>query len=250
MRRARGRAGAASATIGPVCRPLVALLLASAGCLSSPPEGVATGSDGGGDPGDASSGQDGAGGDAAATCSGLELLVESFEEPDPDARFRELWDPGSAQYVISGGVLSLTAENGESQINSIDFYDRIGALRFESVSNSDGSDSGGFVALSLSGAPSAARILIGSSAIDLYAPPSHHLSIERDPSLTYFRIGFAGGDVELAASMDGVAWTTLASWPDGFDPGPVRVAIAAHQNVGNLALILGGINAVTGPGCQ
>jgi len=246
VRRARGPAGAASATIGLVCRPLVVVLLASAGCLSSPPGGVDTPSDDG-DPADATSGRDGPGGDAAATCAGLELLVESFEEADPESRFLELWDPGLAQYGIEGGALTLTAENGEAQINSIDFYDRIGSLRFEGVTESG---TGGFIALSLYGAPSAARILIADATIDLYAPPSHHLSIERDLSLTYFRIGFAGGEVELAASMDGTAWMDLARWPDEFDEAPVRVALAAHHAAGSLTLILGGINAVTGPGCE
>jgi len=228
-----------------VCRPLVIVLLGSAACLSSPPEGIEAPSDDG-DPADAASGRDAAGEDAAVVCAGLELLVESFDEKDPEARFLELWDPGPAQYLIGGSALTLTANDGEAQINSIELYDRVGTLRFETVTMSG---TGGFVALSLSGAPSAARILIAESTIDLYAPVDRHVGIERDPSLDHFSIGFDGGEVVFAGSTDGLAWTEMQRWPDELDEGPIRIAIAAHRIGGTLSLLLGGINATTGPDC-
>ena len=225
-----------------MCRPLVVVLLGTAACLSSPPGGIDPSDDG--DP-DAASGGDGASADAAVRCDGLELLVESFAEKDAQARFLELWDPGGAQFAIDGGALSLTADNGEAQINSIDSYDRIGVVRFEAVTISG---TGGFVALSLSGAPSAARILINDSTIDLYAPVEEHVGIARDLSLDFFSIGFEDGEVVLAGSTDGLVWTSLQRWPDRLE-GQVRVAIAAHRIGGTLSLLLGGINAATGPGC-
>ena len=224
-------------------RPLVVALLGSAACLSSPPGGIDTPSDDA-DPADAASGPDGA--DAAVICDGLELLVESFEETDPEARFLELWDPGTAEYVVGGGGLTLTANDGEAQINSLDFYDRIGTLRFEAVTTAG---DGGFVALSLNGAPNAARILINDTTIDLYAPDNQHVEIARDLSLGHFSLGFDGGEVVLAGSADGVEWTSLQRWPDRFDEGPVRVAIAVHRIGGTLSLLVDGINVATGPDC-
>ena len=209
-------------------RAVVAGLLGSAACLSSPPGAI-----------------DPDGGDAAVPCAGLELLVESFEEDDPEARFLQLWDPGSGQYGFEDGSLTLTAQDGEAQINTIDSFERVGAIRFEAMTTTG---TGGFVALNLSGAPTAARISINDTTLDLYLPNNQHMEIERDSSLVHFSLGFVGREVVLAGSADGLDWTTLWSLPDAF-VGPIRVAIAVHRIGGDLSLRLGGINAETAPAC-
>jgi hypothetical protein len=211
---------------------LLPLLLSALGCLDTPPGVVVTT--------DAAGASDGAMSADAASCAGLDLVVESFDEADPVGTFQAVWDPGAALYNIAGGVLTMIASEGESQINSIDYYERTGALRFEEVTASGG----GTVAFSVYGVAGTARMSIGEAVIDLYSGDDH-TPVPRDPELDYFRLAFSAGEVQFDGSTDGEEWIELGSWPDDMT-GTVRAAIAVINAAGTTTLTLGGINTTAG----
>lgn len=210
---------------------VVALL---AGCLDSPPAAVDSKADAAADR------------DGAPACAGLDLLVESFEEADPMAEFLALWDPGEAQVMVGGGAVTLTADNGESLINSVVAYEPTGKVRYEALELT----AGAIANLTLyDETVGTTRIAISDATLDLYAPPDEFKEIERDASFGYYSLGFAGDQIELAASADGEAWTVLQTWLQPY-LGPVRVAIAVEDPDGVSDLVVQGVNTpATGLDC-
>jgi hypothetical protein len=218
-------------------RPALLLaLLSAAGCLDTPPAAVVTG--------DAASSDARTSGDGGTElCAGLDRLVESFDEADAVPVFEALWDPGTAVYQVDGGALTMTGGAEESQINSLDYYERAGTFQLEEVTTSGAN---GSVSFSVYGEGGTARITISDDVIDLYSGTSS-TSADRDPAYAYFQIGFSSGAVVFAASADTDGWTVLATWPDDMT-GAVRAAIAVRNATASTTLTLGGIN--TASTCQ
>lgn len=205
------------------CCLLALAILSAAGCLASPPAAVEQ--DGGGDP-----------------CSGLGLVIDSF-----DGGLSELWDPSDATYSVTDGVITMTADAGESALNSFDAYERTGALAVGPV-RVLGS---GFAYINLYTDDSpTARISIDDTSIDLVAPPEYHTVVDRIPEQALFRIGFANGEIIFSAATDGQDWAELERFPDEFT-GQVRVTLGVGDPGGGTAFDVEGVNTPeTGSDCS
>lgn len=209
-------------------RLLLIAALAAGGCLASPPPGKLVETDGA--PGDGAS--------EPPSCAGLDLLVESFDEPAAANVFGSLWDPGTADVEVAGGVLTLTASNGESLINSRAAFDPAGAVRYQAISLA----AGGTAHFTLyDDAFGSSRITITDDQVDLYSPPDNYVARPRDTANRYYRIGLTGDQIEFAASQDGDTWNLLQAWQQGY-VNPVRVAVAVANSSGTAELVIQGVN--------
>ncbi len=204
---------------------LVGLLLAG-GCLASPPASVERGPDAAGPPPDA----------AASPCAGLDRFIESFEEENPLAFFTSLWDPGTALFQVTGGSLLLTADNGESLINSIAALGPTGALRVGPIAL----DVGGVASISLYNDQGTARITIDQARLELYQVDSY-IAVDRQPEDQLYAIEFADGDLLFSASTDGGEWRTLHRWAREISD-LVRLSLSVRDPDGLTTFQVAGIN--------
>ena len=220
------------------CPGILLLPIAAAGCLETPTDPTG-GQPDAGSPIDAKPG----GGDAAGACAGLDLLIQGFEAGDPMS-FDELWVPGDASYMVAQGELTLTAQEGTSSINSVDFYHPVGAIRFGPFLL----DGGGNGIVNLYGNGTVARISIEDTALDLYSN-AEHVEILRFPEHDFLSIAFEGGEAVFSGSEDGVEWAELRRLPnDAVDP--MRIAISVRNLTGLSNFVIKGINtAETGNPC-
>jgi hypothetical protein len=198
-----------------------------AGCLDSPPGSVEQ------PPPDAKPpGADG----APATCTGLDRLVESFEEPDALAVFDDLWDQGDAVYTLAGGQLVLMADNGTSLINSATYWATTGALRIGPITLDPGSSAH----ISVYGEAGTSRITIHQSTLDLYHL-ADHVPLDREPEDQFYAIEFPEGEIVLSAAPDGDSWHGLYTASVEMNQ-LVRISLAADDSDGVSSFFVGGIN--------